>query len=568
MMQEYFLNYEECDSKEIFMNYFIRMEKLLQPKLENSSPYVSGDFERNIFSFLNSKNMQEEERCAEDVIEEISTYFHGATRWHHPYVMSNIKTPVNLVSLSAAFHAMLIDPNLAGDTNCGQLAYTELEVIKYISDLVGWDWKIAGGYFTFGGSSTILNAVKMGINKAVDNACDKGISNLELFVISSEQGHSAHADACNWTGIGKENCIRVPVTPTYQMDISIAEEIIEENILKGKSLAAIIACGGTTIQMLVDSIDEIYQMRERIVKKYELTYKPHIHVDAVVGWLWLFYKSYSFTENKLNLSNSVKDKVKEMANLISKSYYADSIGIDFHKSGFCPYASSLILTNDRKNIFALNNKKASCLEDLVYGDYAPSVYTLELSRSSTGPLTALTALKLFGITGYQKLLREIMEGVQYLIDGLNEMEEFEVINSSTNGTCILFYIKCKNHDIKYEHLAKAPEEVVRQVAVYNYRFYLFVLKNIQEKRIDFFIDYSSGYEKIRDGFHMGVLKMQTFNPMLQHSIVLSLIDRIAQLKQEYDKTNGSFDVTPVYKPKGIKLTHENKKVEFSRGELW
>lgn len=60
---------------------------------------------------------------------------------------------------AVAFNTMLLDPNLANDTNCGQIAFAELEVIKYMSTLIGWNYKNSGGYFTFGGTSTILNAI-------------------------------------------------------------------------------------------------------------------------------------------------------------------------------------------------------------------------------------------------------------------------------------------------------------------------------------------------------------------------------------------------------------------------
>lgn len=560
MYDEYFLDYK-CESRANLYKYMDILEKEIGKKIEFDNPYISGDFEKKVENFLNAKHISEVMTNPEIVLKEMAQYFSGTTRWHHPYVMNNIKTPVNLVSLAVAYNAMMYDPNIAGDTNCGQIAFAELEVVKYISELVGWDWKKSGGYFTFGGTSTLLNAVKIGLNKTIYNSCYKGIKE-EVFIISSEQGHSAHADVCNWLGLGKESCIRTPVDSNYQMDIKRTEEIVSKNIEEGKKWIGVIACGGTTIQTIVDPLHEIYEMRERLVKKYTLSYKPHIHVDSVVGWAWLFFKNYSFEDNKLNLSNMSLLKIRKMYNLISMISYADSIGIDFHKTGFCPYASSLILSRDGAEIYKLNDKTPVFIENIQYGNYSPSSYTLELSRSSLGPLTALTALKVFGYEGYQKLLGDIVEGTCSLVDLLLKEEDFEVVNRDTNGTCVLFIIKPKYIKISYMDLPEASEVDVKTLAYYNYRFYLYVLNRIKKNKINFFIDYSSGYEKVKRGFHMGVLKMQTFNPMLSEEKAAELVKKIQFLKSEFDKSTYSFESETVYWPKGFKLKYKNNVYEI------
>ena len=565
MYDDIFLNYKN-DSTEKLEEYFNQLRLLIKEKTNFDSPYISGKFPKNIIDFLEDKCMKNDISNPRDVIREMSQYFSGTTRWHHPYVMNNIKTPVNIVALAVIFNAIMIDPNLAGDTNCGQVAYAELEVIKYISVLIGWDWKKSGGYFTFGGTSTLLNAVKVSINKSISDVCVNGI-NEEVFIISSEQGHSAHADVCNWLGIGSENCFRIPVNSNYQMDINKAESLICEKIESGKKWIGIIACGGTTIQTIVDPILDIYNMRKRIVRKYKLGYLPHLHVDSVVGWIWLFYSKYNFQENELNLSEEVLTKIYDLNRLISRVKYADSIGIDFHKTGFCPYASSLFLTKNSEEIYNLNNKKPVPLEKIEYGLYSPSTYTLELSRSSTGPLSALTTLKLLGYRGYQILLRDIMEGVCMLRKKIEEDCTLEVINADTNGTCILFIIKPQGINMEYKQFPYENVEIVKEIALYNYKFYLYVLSKIKEEKIDFFIDYSSGYEKTRNGFHMGVLKMQTFNPMLSLNRAERLAKQIIKLKSEFDNKVSIVNLNTVYKPKTFKFKYENRRYVIVGGKI-
>lgn len=555
MYDDIFLNYKN-DSTEKLLEYFNQLKLLIKDKIKYESPYIGGEFPKKVIDFLDRKHMQNDSREPKDVIEEMAHYFSGTTRWHHPYVMNNIKTPVNIVALAVIFNSIMIDPNLAGDTNCGQVAYAELEVIKYMSELIGWDWKKSGGYFTFGGTSTLLNAVKVSINKSISEACEKGI-NEDMFIISSEQGHSAHADVCNWLGIGSKNCIRIPVDCNYQMDINKAETIICEKIENGKKWGGIIACGGTTIQTIVDPILEIYNMREKIVKKYHLNYLPHLHVDLVVGWIWLFYNNYDFEKNDLHLSKNVLARINNLNRLVSRVKYADSVGVDFHKTGFCPYASSLFLTKNSEDIYELNNKKPIPLEVIEYGSYSPSTYTLELSRSSIGPISALTTLKLLGYRGYQMLLKDIMEGVNVLRQKLEEDVSFEIINADTNGTCILFIIKPLGINLEYKQLPYKNVTTVKKIARYNYNFYLYVLSKIKEEEINFFIDYSSGYEKVKSGFHMGVLKMQSFNPMLSLDRAEKLARKIKMLKCKFDNEEPIVHFNTVYKPKNFKLMYRN-----------
>lgn len=549
------------DDKKIILDYFNLLNGYILKKTDPHYPYIQGKFPKQLNSFLNEKELNFDKQSPEDVLFEMAEYFRGTTRWHHPFVMNNIKTPINLPAAAVAFNTMLLDPNIANDTNCGQIAFAELEVIKYMSTLIGWNYKNSGGYFTFGGTSTILNAIKAGIHKAKQDVCENGINGDNLFVVSSQQGHSAHADACNWLGLGRKNCIRVSVDDNYQIDIAEAEKRIVERIEQGGKLAAIIGCGGTTIQMIVDPIDQLYELRERIVSRFKLSYKPHIHVDSVVGWVWLFFKNYDYELNPMKLTDVTLNKIKNMERLISKCDYADSVGIDFHKTGFCPYASSLFLTKSKQDTFDLNEKPVQSIDQIEYGEYSPSTYTLELSRSAIGPLTALTTLKLLGVCGFRNLLGDIVEGANQLIKGLDRLSGFEVINTNTNGTCILYIIKPADlMDISYSELHKKSIEDVKRLALYNYRFYLFVLKKINEKQIDFFVDYSSGYEKVKNGFHMGVLKMQTFNPMLTYEKISDLLTKIVSLKEQYDQYQGDFQFETQYKPKKPKLTHNNEKI--------
>ena len=73
---------------------------------------------------------------------------------------------------------------------------------------------------------------------------------------------------------------------------------------------------------------------------------------------------------------------------ISKLHRADSIGIDFHKTGFAPYISSLFLVRDRADLQHLVRGRDEMPYLFQTGERHPGVFTLETSRGGGGVLAA------------------------------------------------------------------------------------------------------------------------------------------------------------------------------------
>lgn len=109
-------------------------------------------------------------------------------------------------------------------------------------------------------------------------------------------------------GLGKNSHITIPVASDGRMNMEILENILRDKIEAGKKLACIMLSGGTTNENLVDPIKEVYDLRQKLVEEYNLNYMPHIHVDAVIGWAWLFYSKYDFENNRLNIPTGTKKK--------------------------------------------------------------------------------------------------------------------------------------------------------------------------------------------------------------------------------------------------------------------
>jgi glutamate/tyrosine decarboxylase-like PLP-dependent enzyme len=333
-MRSHFLN-PETDDISVLLDLIRKLDTSIAQFKHTKLTRISGAVTDRYEAYLEQSLLPDTEQSSEKALEDISMLFKGAVRWHYPGTLININPPPLLPAIAASTYASLFNPNLAMDVPCGSLALAELEVIKHVADLAGWNWKEAHGIFTFGGKGTNLYAVKVGLHHYSSNFMNEGV-NGEVAVFSTQQGHPCHIEVCDWLGIGKNRCIRLPVDNTGRIDLTKAEQIMRNYLANGGKIACIITNGGSTLYNTIDPINEIAKLRDCFVKEFNMIYKPHLHVDAVIGWAWLFFKDYDFRNNPLAIDEIALEKIHDTTARISEVSVADSFGVDFHKTGFCP----------------------------------------------------------------------------------------------------------------------------------------------------------------------------------------------------------------------------------------
>lgn len=357
----------------------------------------------------------------------ISNLFQGTPRWHSPRTIYNAAPPPLQTTIATKFLTALYNPNLALHTASGKSLNTEQKVIKAIAKYVGWDETLAGGIFTWGGKATTMYAIKSGLGRCSLNSSKEGIKE-DVVVISTEAGHPSHISDADWLGIGSSNVIRLGADKNLKIDLIQFEKVFRSYISEGKKIAAIIISGGTTNDMIVDPINLVIELRDSLVQEFSLEYIPHVHVDAVVGFPWLFFKDYDFSKNEKGISNKAIARIKKVLDDLKYIDQADSFGIDFHKMGFCPYISSLYMVKDARNF---SEKRKDIFN-------WPFFYSMENSRPADGPNTAYIALNTLGIEGFQQVISHLTEIALHLSELLAESEEFELINTMCQGTASLF----------------------------------------------------------------------------------------------------------------------------------
>jgi L-2,4-diaminobutyrate decarboxylase len=90
---------------------------------------------------------------------------------------------------------------------------------------------------------------------------------------------------------------------------------------------------GTTDAFGLDDLEGIIRLRDGLVQEFSLPYTPHVHADAVIGWVWSVFTDYPTEENPLGFRRRTVRALAGACRRLRHLHLADSIGVDFHKTG-------------------------------------------------------------------------------------------------------------------------------------------------------------------------------------------------------------------------------------------
>ena len=522
------------------------LDQKVAPFFNPAKPFFKGSYEFSYYEYLKQCKLNYNSADPEEVLEYISPLFQNLPNWNNPGTMINVIPPVNLVGLAGSAYSSMYNPNFVQDTFCGLLILAELEVTKYISELVGWDWESTYGIFTMGGLSTNLYPAKIALTKAYPEGNLKGYKNKDFFMVTSSKAHPCHQEIFGWLGLGSENCILLPCGEDDRLIVDEAEQVISKNIEDGRIFVGFNINGGSTAEYTVDPIKEVAELRERLVVKYALNYIPHLHVDAVLGWAWLFFNSYDFDENLLELPSASLKKVKSMNQRISELKYVDSFGADFHKTGFCPYISSLFIAKNRGDYFLLGKKGEVPLKELQFGSYSPFETSFEYSRSASGAISALATLRSLGVEGFQSIIGNLITMTELLRLILAQEKSVIVINDETEGIATLFILKPQQYANKsLEEILGMSDDAIAAIREYNVRFAKFVLQKNKNNEISFTFTASRSYRVSGTNIQIGAIKAYPMTVFLNVDNVHSLAGEILKVKSEYEQCCADIEPTDV-----------------------
>ena len=490
---------------------------------------VAGDFKR-----AKEATLPDGISSVEDVTTELVNYLQGMTIFGHPRTQQNVIPPPTIPSLIGVLLASLYNPNIAWDEYSRLVALAEVEVVGMTSKLIGYDSEESGGMFTFGGTGTTLYGVKLGLEKACPETIRQGVpENAVVFV--SDAGHYCAANVAGWLGIGTDNLVTIPTTVENEIDLVQLEEQARTVLKNGNRIAAIIATLGTTDSFGLDDLQSIAALRDALVKEFKLDYKPHIHADAVIGWAWSVFNDYDVEKNPLGFRPRTIRALAGACRRIRHLSTADSVGIDFHKTGFAPYISSLVLVKNQADLELVTRHPEQMPYLYHFGDHRPGMFTLETSRAGTGVLAALANFRLFGEQGLRVILGHIVEMTQLLREHLEGHEGTTVLNRENFGTVTLFRtypIGVDTFLIKRQEFEDADyRDSLLSHNDYNRKIFEYVHSEAMEGR-GVVISTTDCYRRTKYGEPIVALKSFILSPFVDEDDVETVVSKVLEARRK------------------------------------
>lgn len=425
------------DNLETLLNNIAFLQKQIKGR-----NYLNPKFASEPFLYkedLAKSHVPEKGKSTEEVFKTLSEMFEGSIRPQSPYALFNMVPSPLLDTVVAAAMTQLYNINSLMDAFGGKAILFEQRIARAVGRLVGWEQSY--GVSCNGGKLTLFYAIKSAIAKIAPDSGREGVPK-DLVVITNEGAHYCVEHVCSILGLGANQCIRIGSKEDWSMDVTELKQVMLKQLAQGKRIAAIVCCGGTTINFACDDANEVYECVEQIFEETEQTYFPYFHLDSVIGWLWFHFMGLSEIEWEQRIVNpEIRFKIKRAAEKMKGVSRFDSFGVDMHKNGLCPYATSFFISKTEECFNRLNEGTYTYREkDFEFGNFRAYRYTIENSRPATGIAAAWVAMNRLGKRGFQEYLIRLHTLSLLFKKELQTISGVSVINTVSLGWEIVFTI--------------------------------------------------------------------------------------------------------------------------------
>lgn len=484
------------------------------------------------FRMAAETRLPEEQSSVEEVSRRLVEYLSGMFIWGHPRSQSNVIPPPCIPGILGTLLPAIYNPNLCSEEASRGVALAEAEAICMTAALMGLDPQQSGGVFTFGGTGTLLYAIRIGIEKCCPGTIRHGMRQPPV-IVCSDQAHYAAATAAAWLGLGLDNVIRVPSASNSEIRTCLLETELRSLLGQGRRIAAIIATMGTTDSFGLDNLERISELRDDLVREFSLDYVPQLHADAVIGWAWSVFNDYDFTANPLEFPDRTLRALAGTARRIKHLGLADSIGVDYHKTGFAPYVSSAFFSRDEDDLRLLSRDPSVTPYLFQSGEYNPGRFTLETTRSGCGPMAALGSLQLMGKNGLRTLLGHLVTMAETLRNRLTAQAAISVMNPDNFGPVTLFRVYPDGVDtFEFPRLEQTDARFAEQLLEYNeYNRKVFQRVHAEALKGDgIVISMTDRFRETDYGQPVVALKSYIMSPFSDQQYVQAVVDSIEKAR--------------------------------------
>lgn len=483
--------------------------------------------------------VDEHPRCLEEVTGQLVERLHGMVNFGHPKSQINIAPSPTIPSIIGGLLPAIYNPNLVSEESSMGFALAEVEVVAMVNEMVGYDPQRAAGVFTFGGTGTLLYAAKIGLEKALPGSRKSGIRE-PVAIFCSDQAHYACLTIGNWLGLGEDQVERIPSNEANEIELNELENRLRAAIIGGRKIACIVATMATTDAFGLDDLKSIRELRDRLVDEFQLDYQPHVHADAVIGWAWSVFRGYPFDTNPLGFPPRTLRALAGTYRRIQHLPLADSMGIDFHKSGFTPYTSSVLLTRDERDLSLIARDGDTMPYLFKSGTIHPGKFTLETSRSASGPMAALASLRLLGRNGFMSLLGHLVSVAESLREELESRHCISIANRGNFGPVTLFRVYPDDVDTFSLPAAERGDPAFQQQLLkynaYNRKIFDFVQrKAIKGEGV--LLSLTDCYRQTSYGQPIVAIKSYVTGPFATSESSISVVESIMEARRFVDESS-------------------------------
>lgn len=346
----------------------------------------------------------------------------------HPRYFGLFNPRTGFLSAIADYITAIFNPQMAAWSHAPFANEIERLMIQEFAKKFAYKNDTWDGTFCSGGSESNITAVLTALNHHFPAYRDQGLFAIpkKPLIYCSEEVHHSIGRAARVAGLGENAVIQIPTNERFEMDLSLLETQIQEDIIEGFRPLMIVGTAGTTG---LGAIDDLGKCAE-IAQKYGLWF----HVDAAYG-------------GAVILLEQTKDWLKG----IEKS---DSITLDLHKWFSQPMGSSLFLTSHRNILSQSFGLDADYVpkDNFEQETIDPYTHSIQWSRRFIG-LKMFLPLAVYGWKGFEEtILHQIEIGNQ--LRNLLQEKGWKIQNNTK------LPIICFNHpDLERGQISELIEKV-------------------------------------------------------------------------------------------------------------
>jgi len=361
--------------------------------------------------------------------------------WEAPESVENVVTMPTDPAICGMMLGAMVNANLVHYEYAEMAIELEHSVIRQMATQVGWNPERATGIFTQGGTFCNLYGYLLGIRKNMPLAREFGLEHgLDYRIINSQGGHYSNTTNLSLLGVNlRRKTIRIRITDDNDMDMQDLERQLAACFQLGCVVPVIMLTMGTTDTFGVDRVKPVRDLCDQLCERYEITAKPHIHVDSAVGWPLFFFQEYNFEKNPLDINEPTLKGLYQNVERFREMRHADSFTVDFQKWGYVPYTSSLVMIREKDDLHSLEHDP----ENFTYFDKDTEGQThlhstIECSRGGAGMFGAAAALAHLGVEGYQLLVANSLQNAGYFRHHLAQAQGAKCVASANHGPSVGF----------------------------------------------------------------------------------------------------------------------------------